>query len=272
MGAVLSGVFLVIYFAGGKGDNFGAGPATPAQAADQKKNTAGEIAFSSDPVKNLDEVNARLKSMADDIARLRDENGKLKADLAKVKEELGNRPAVDPGAPAPNLDDLPEYANVPGGNSILAAFPNAKDDIKEILEQIHGENRDNQREKLIERARENIGKMLNKMAEKHNWDAATRDQVAGILRDRQDRIKQIFAGVNRENSTPEERKQAKQDANQLLKDTGDQISALVGEEAAKEMMKFLNPKNRNNLKPNRAGGVRAPRRDRGGGNKGWGGK
>ncbi|TET37702.1 MAG: hypothetical protein E3J72_04855 [Planctomycetota bacterium] len=269
MGIVLSGVFLVLYFAEGQ-DTLGPS-ATPARAADNSGKKGEEIKFTGEPVKNLADINKRLLAHDTEISRLRDENSALKKELAQMKKGLGLR--VNPEAAPPALDGDGKYDPIPGGNTLLGAFPGAREDIKEILQEIKREGMVNRRAKNDERMRLQLGKMINKFANRYGWDAGMKAQVEGIVMDRQDRIRELLSSLDPETASPQERKQVKQQVNGILKDAGDQLSALVGEEAFKAMQKLISPDlKKRNQRPGRAGGMRPEKRNKTGGrNKdgGW---
>jgi uncharacterized coiled-coil protein SlyX len=270
MGIVLSGVFLILYFAEGQ-DTLGPS-AAPAHAADSPGKKSEEIKFTGEPVKNLEDINKRLLAHDTEISRLRDENSALKKELAQMKEKLGSR--VNPEAGPIPLDGDGKYAAIPGGNSLLGAFPGAKEDIKEILQDLQKDERANRRSKNDERMRQQLGKMIDKFSDKYGWNPGMKAQVEGIVMDRQDRIRELLSGLDPETASPQERKQVKQQVNGILKDAGDQLSALVGNEAFKAMQKLISPDlKKRNQKAGRAGGMRPERRGNKAGNRnndgGW---
>jgi len=270
MGIVLSGVFIVLYFAEGQ-DSLGPS-ATPARAADNSEEKSGEIKFAGDPVKNLDEINRRFLNFNSELSRLKDENNTLKKKVAKLEDELGKRAAANPGAEPPSLDGEGKYAAIPGGNSLLGAFPSAKEDIKEILKAIKYDEMADRRAKNDERMREQMARMLDKVADKYGWDTGMKSQVEGLVIDRQDRIRELFSSLDPQTASQEERKNIKKQVNEIVKDSNDQLAALVGNDTFKELQKFLSPNLKNkNQKAGRAGGMRPERRNKASGrNKsGW---
>ncbi|MHC4662561.1 MAG: hypothetical protein ACYS8W_12810 [Planctomycetota bacterium] len=242
-GAVVAGVFVVLFFAGKNGDTLGPPLPGSIRAGDEKPGKAdSELKFTGEGAANLAEINARLKNHDSELAKLKDENTKLKKEIAELKKgSLASASDLGPDAPPLPLDGGKAAELPSGGNSLLAAFPSAKEDIKEIIKDIRQEDHQDRNRMMRERMTEEIPKMAQKLAEKFEWDTATQNQVADILLDRHTRVQEILQGRNPRELSEEERRDLHQQVGEIMKDTNDRLQALVGEETFKELMPILNP-------------------------------
>jgi predicted transcriptional regulator len=243
-GAILSVVFLVLYSSQKNGDSLGPDSAGSTRAADPVSSADGsEIKFLKD-ARSLTEVNAKLRTLNDEIERLKDENDKLRKEFAQIKEDLGNGLAtagVSPTSPPPALKDDTGPGTPPGGNAIIAAFPSAKEDIKEIIQSITKEDHETRREKMNENALEGIPKGAARLAEKFGWDAATQEQFANIILDRHTRVHELTSGVKPEELSDEERRNLHESVRDIVNESNEKLKSLVGENTYKELQPFINP-------------------------------
>ncbi|TET35040.1 MAG: hypothetical protein E3J72_12965 [Planctomycetota bacterium] len=244
-GAILSVVFLVLYSSQEKRSSLGPDSAGSIRAADLGSSAGGsEIEFLKD-ARNLTEVNAKLRTLNDEIERLKDENDRLGKEFARIKEDMGKGPAaaaVSPTSPPPALEDDTGPAAPPGGNAIMAAFPSAKEDIREIIQNITREDQEVRREKMNEKALEGIPKGAARLAEKFGWDAATQEQFANIILDRHTRVQELTSGVRPEELSDDERRELQERVRDIVNESNEKMRSLVGEETYKELQPFINPK------------------------------
>ena len=163
----------------------------------------------------------QLEQNLADIRKVIEENKRTHQKVAKQEEPL------KPGKLTPTLPPLGEPG--PPGGRLISPTGQKLERSRDRLQSI---------KRLIERMGRYQEERLRRFAQKHNWDEGKREQVAAVLKEQQEQMRNLLNGIGPNT----DRRAIIEQMRQLMRQTNERLQGLMTEEEWREFRHSVKPK------------------------------